>query len=283
MRAIDTVLFDLDDTLHDDTAAYRAAARSVAETVARDRGIDAQALADAYERAAMAFWSALTAEHLTRAIGDERERMWHEALCAVGLDDRALALHCADGYVRARADVLELSPGALDVLVALRERGCKLGLVTNGFAATHHDKIDRLGLRERMDAFFIADEVGMIKPDPELYRHACRVLGCEPARTAMVGDRYGARRPRRARGRPFHRVDRRPRGPAPRGRSATGCRDLLDPRGPARASAARLLAGRPEPAPYQLRARPTSEPNDPPDPRRTGSAGRSLGTPSPCR
>jgi putative hydrolase of the HAD superfamily len=138
----------------------------------------------------MAFWSSLSAEHLTRAIEDERERMWHEALCAVGVDDRAVALRCADGYVRARADVLELAPGALDVLVALRERGCKLGLVTNGFAATHHDKIDRLGLRERMDAFFIADEVGMLKPDPELYRHACHVLGSEPARTAMVGDRY---------------------------------------------------------------------------------------------
>jgi putative hydrolase of the HAD superfamily len=190
MRAIDTVLFDLDDTLHDDTAAFRAAARSIAETVARERGIDAQALADAYERAATAVWSSLTADHLALAIGAERERMWHEALCAVGLDDRVLAQRAADGYVRARADVLELSPGALDVLVALRARGCKLGLVTNGFAATHHDKIDRLGLRERMDAFFIADEVGMIKPNPELYRHACRVLGSEPARTAMVGDRY---------------------------------------------------------------------------------------------
>ncbi len=189
MRAIDTVLFDLDDTLYDDTAAYRAAARSVADTVANDV-VDAQALADAYERAAMAFWSSLSAEHLTRAIEDERERMWHEALRAVGLDDRALAMRCADSYVRARAGALELAPGALDVLILLRERGCKLGLVTNGFAATHHEKIDRLGLRKRMDAFFIADEVGMLKPNPELYRHACRVLGSDPARTAMVGDRY---------------------------------------------------------------------------------------------
>jgi putative hydrolase of the HAD superfamily len=116
--------------------------------------------------------------------------MWHEALRAAGVDDRVLARRCADAYVRARTDVLELTPGSLDVLTALRERGCKLGLVTNGFAATHHDKIDRLGLRERMDAFFLADEVGMVKPDPELFRHACRVLGSEPARTAMVGDRY---------------------------------------------------------------------------------------------
>ena len=191
MREIDTVLFDLDDTLHDDTTAYLAAARSVAETIAVERGIDPGTLVDAYERAAMRFWSSLTAEHLTHPIADERERMWHEALLALGIDDRALAQRCAARYVEARAgNVLELAPGAVEVLSALRERGCKLGLVTNGFAATHHEKIERLGLRRLMDAFFIADEVGMVKPDPELFRHACRVLGSEPARTAMVGDRY---------------------------------------------------------------------------------------------
>lgn len=190
MRAIDTVLFDLDDTLHDDTTAYLTAARTVADGVAAERGIDAQALVDAYEAAAMAFWSSLSSEHLTHSIGDERERMWNEALERAGIADRALAVRCADDYVRARSRALELTPGSLDVLTALRERGCKLGLVTNGFAATHHDKIDRLGLRERMDAFFLADEVGMVKPDPELFRHACRVLGSEPARSAMVGDRY---------------------------------------------------------------------------------------------
>jgi putative hydrolase of the HAD superfamily len=191
VRAIDTVLFDLDDTLHDDTTAYRSAARSVADGIAAERGIDPSALVDAYDAEATAFWSALTAEHLANAIGDERERMWLAALRRVGIDDRALARTAADGYVRARSGALTLFPGALDLLGALRARGCKLGLVTNGFAATHHDKIDRLGLREHMDAFFIADEVGMVKPDPELFRHACRELGSEPARSAMVGDRYG--------------------------------------------------------------------------------------------
>jgi putative hydrolase of the HAD superfamily len=190
MRQVDTVLFDLDDTLHDDTAAYREAARLVAESIAHERAIDVRALVDAYDGAATGFWSALTTEHLTLAIGNERERMWYEALRKVGIDDRALAGRAADAYVRARADALVLAPGAVELLTALRDRGCKLGLVTNGFAATHHDKIDRLGLRERMDAFFLADEVGMVKPDPALFLHACRVLGSTPERTAMVGDRY---------------------------------------------------------------------------------------------
>jgi putative hydrolase of the HAD superfamily len=190
MRAIDTVLFDLDDTLHDDTSAYRRAARVVAETIARQHQIDAQALFDAYDGTAMGFWASLTAEHLTRAIADERERMWYEALRMVGLDDRELARRASQVYLEARADALVLAPGAVDLLAALRTRGCKLGLVTNGFAATHHEKIDRLGLRERMDGFFLADEVGMVKPDPDLFRHACATLGSEPQRTAMVGDRY---------------------------------------------------------------------------------------------
>ncbi|MBV9409039.1 MAG: HAD family hydrolase [Candidatus Eremiobacteraeota bacterium] len=190
MREIDTVLFDLDDTLHDDSTAYRSAARAVAEPLAREHGFDPVALVDAYDEEANRFWGGLTAASLGRAIGDERERMWGAALRAVGIDDAALAREAAAGYVRARADALTLFPGALDVLVALRARGCKLGLVTNGFAATHHEKIDRLGLRERMDAFFIADEVGMVKPDPALFLHACRALGSDPAHTAMVGDRY---------------------------------------------------------------------------------------------
>jgi putative hydrolase of the HAD superfamily len=191
MREIDTVLFDLDDTLHDDTTAYRTAARTAAAPIARERGLDLDRLVAAYERAAMNFWSSLTAENLSRAIEDERVRLWHEALGDAGLDDLALARRAAAGYVAARAgNALELLPGAVEVLSELRRSGCKLGLVTNGFAATHHEKIDRLGLRPLMDAFFLADEVGMVKPDPDLFRHACRVLDSDPARSAMVGDRY---------------------------------------------------------------------------------------------
>jgi HAD superfamily hydrolase (TIGR01662 family) len=189
-RSIDTVLFDLDDTLHDDTAAYKAAARRVAGDIARERGIAAQTLFDAYVAEANGFWKKLSTEHLTTPIHDTRTQLWYDALAAAGITDLELARTCADRYNAYRAEVLELSPGALDLLIALRERGCKIGIVTNGFAATHHEKIDRLMLRARIDALFLADEMGMVKPDPRVFTHACAVLGSEPARTAMVGDRY---------------------------------------------------------------------------------------------
>ncbi|MGD0471777.1 MAG: HAD family hydrolase [Candidatus Velthaea sp.] len=190
MRIIDTVLFDLDDTLHDDTTAFQEAARMVAAEVAAERGVDPSAVLGAYIAQAQAFWKKLSVEHLTAGITDTRAQLWSDALSAVGIDDIALAERCATAYTRYRADVLELSPGALECIEALRARGCKLGIVTNGFAETHHDKIARLGLTPLFDALFIADEMGMVKPDPAIFQHACEVLGSVPERTAMVGDRY---------------------------------------------------------------------------------------------
>ncbi len=187
---IDTVLFDLDDTLHDDTAAYTAAAARVASDVAADRGIDAGGLLDAYVAEANGFWKKLSTEHLTTPIHDARTQLWYDALAAVGVAESALARVCAERYNGYRADELELAPGAMDVLVALRERGCKIGIVTNGFAATHHEKIDRLALRAHIDGLFLADEMGMVKPDPRVFVHACEALGSVPERSAMVGDRY---------------------------------------------------------------------------------------------
>ncbi|MFN2459446.1 MAG: HAD family hydrolase [Candidatus Velthaea sp.] len=184
------MLFDLDDTLHDDTAAYQTAARRVAEDVAALHRVDPGALLRAYVAEASAFWKALNVEHLSAGIIDTRVQMWHDALAAAGVDDVALAERCARDYGTYRSEVLELSPGALQLVTTLRGRGCRLGIVTNGFAATHHDKIARLGLTEHFDALFLADEIGMVKPDPQIFRHACDVLKTVPQRAAMVGDRY---------------------------------------------------------------------------------------------
>jgi HAD superfamily hydrolase (TIGR01549 family) len=190
MRTIDTVLFDLDDTLHDDTSAYETAVRRVANDLAGSHGVDAGVVFATYQREAQRYWRELERAHLGMGIVEARERMWRSALAAAGLTDDALVQQCADDYLAYRAAVLELSPGALDLVHALKARGCKLGIVTNGFAATHHEKIARLGLTPHFDALFLADEMGMVKPDPGVFQHAMDVLGSAPERTAMVGDRY---------------------------------------------------------------------------------------------
>ncbi|HEX6873630.1 MAG TPA: HAD-IA family hydrolase [Micromonosporaceae bacterium] len=45
-----------------------------------------------------------------------------------------------------------------------------------------------LGFAGYVSAWALSFEVGRCKPDPEIFRHACRTLGVEPERTLMVGD-----------------------------------------------------------------------------------------------
>jgi HAD superfamily hydrolase (TIGR01549 family) len=184
------VLFDLDDTLHDDTATYQRAAERVAQDVAAERDVDAGMLFAAYVKQAESFWINLAPEQLGTPLVGLRARMWLAALRDAGIDDAKLAERCGQSYNRYRKDHLKLWPGALELLVALRGRGLKLGLVTNGFAETHREKLVLLNLEEAFDEIFIADEVGMIKPDPRLFRLVCERLGAAPEASAMVGDRY---------------------------------------------------------------------------------------------
>ena len=190
MRRIDLALFDLDDTLHDDTFAYQSAAEEVAREVAAEHGIDALALKAAYIAEAEGFWKRLDANSLKEKLAVTRARLWRSALDAVGVADEAVAHRSATRYNDYRKKYFTLYPGAAELLRELRGRGMKLGMVTNGLSETHREKIALLRIGELFDAIFIADEVGMIKPDPLLFAHACTTLGCAPSHSAMVGDRY---------------------------------------------------------------------------------------------
>ncbi|MFN2529489.1 MAG: HAD family hydrolase [Candidatus Baltobacteraceae bacterium] len=189
-RTIEAVLFDLDDTLHDDTLAYKSAAEEVAWEIAAEHGVDALKLKSAYIAQAEGFWKQLDAAALTKKLEVIREELWGAALAHIGIDDAALAQRAAANYNRYRTKYFKLFPGAVDLLRLLRGRGVKLGLVTNGFSVTHREKIALLQIGDYFDAIFIADEVGMIKPDPLLFAHACQKLERAPAVSAMVGDRY---------------------------------------------------------------------------------------------
>ena len=184
------VLFDLDDTLHDDTRAYREAAERVAREIALEGGIEPERLVAAYVTQADAFWQGLTTDAFGTPLVRVRTRLWAAALAAVGITDPALAVRCAAAYHRHRRDVLALFPGPVEMLARLRERGYKLAIITNGFADTHREKIALLALERLFDEILIADEVGLLKPDPRIFRLAAERLGVPAEACAMVGDRF---------------------------------------------------------------------------------------------
>ena len=77
------------------------------------------------------------------------------------------------------------------LLETLRERGLKLGLVSNAFDPGWllHRDLEQMGLAERLDFGVFSSEVGVRKPHPAIFERALEALGVEPERALFVGDR----------------------------------------------------------------------------------------------
>ena len=76
------------------------------------------------------------------------------------------------------------------LLDSLRERGLKLGLVSNAFDPPWllHRDLEQLGVAERLDVAVFSSELGRRKPDPAIFRAALDRLGVAPEETLFVGD-----------------------------------------------------------------------------------------------
>ena len=79
-------------------------------------------------------------------------------------------------------------PGVVQSLEQLRGAGLRLACVTNKAAAFTLPLLQRSGLSPYFDAVVTADRVGRRKPDPEPFRHACRVLDTTPGESVVIGD-----------------------------------------------------------------------------------------------
>lgn len=184
-----TVLFDLDDTLHDDTLAFQSAARDVSLEVCTDNAVAPRALAQAFVEELESFWKRFDARKIAPGT-NIRKMMWREALQRFNIDDDDLSERCAHLFERRRTAYYKLFPGAMTTLAELRRDNFRLALLTNGLTTTHREKIELLGLAPHFSAIFLSDEMGVSKPDPSAFLRACSELGSLPNETAMVGDRY---------------------------------------------------------------------------------------------
>jgi HAD superfamily hydrolase (TIGR01509 family) len=76
------------------------------------------------------------------------------------------------------------------LLETLRERGLKVGIVSNAFdpPALLRGDLDRLGISSRIDTVVFASEAGVRKPHPAIYQRALGELGVAAANALFVGD-----------------------------------------------------------------------------------------------
>jgi putative hydrolase of the HAD superfamily len=76
---------------------------------------------------------------------------------------------------------------SVDLLKGLKERGIKVGLITNTFS-DERDMIRASELFPFFDAAMISYEKGLMKPDPAIYGMIMEEFGAEPEECLYVGD-----------------------------------------------------------------------------------------------
>ena len=185
------ILFDLDDTLIFAYANPAPAWHAVVDEFASRLGAaPPEAVAAAIADSTAVFLG-----------DDDNRRLWRlqavatrRAVVRNALTDAGfhhlgpVADAIADRYAAYREENMYLYPDALAVIDAFRDRGFRLGLVTNGATEVQHAKIDRFGLRHRFEHIQVEEEAGFGKPDGRAYVETLAALDIPAAEATMVGD-----------------------------------------------------------------------------------------------
>ncbi len=183
-RPLKAFFFDIDDTVYSITdfaqLARRAAVRAMIEAGLK---IDEETCYDELTAVIEEFGSNHE-HHFDKLLKRLPEELYHGRSPLLIKTAGIIAYHDAKPY-----NFFPFSD-AIDVLVKLRERKLKLGIVTAGIESKQAEKICRLGLHNIVDHryVFITDSVGISKQNPAIYQAACRSVYAEPGECIYIGD-----------------------------------------------------------------------------------------------
>lgn len=142
-----------------------------------------QATTDAYAHYAENHMAATDVESALEFWG----RFHRELLEGIGLGEHAeeIAAYLRDNWQSAH--VWPLTPHAKEVLGTLRERGYRLGVVSN-WDWTLPGVLKATGLDEYFNSVAASALVGFAKPDPRIFQRVLAELKVEPGEALHIGD-----------------------------------------------------------------------------------------------
>ena len=168
-RLVDAVIFDLDGTLTDTEKFYQKAWPMALEHF----GYHVEP------------WMPLELRSLGRPFAPKRFREWF----GDDFDSEAVRSFRKEIVKEMMAEHgIPLKPGAKEILSWLSENGILTALATANDLQRTTEYLTKIGLYDMFDKIICADMVKQGKPAPDIYLHACRVLGLDPSRTFAVED-----------------------------------------------------------------------------------------------
>lgn len=171
-------IFDLDGTIVDSTAHYRAAWQEFIEEFGSDEDPDS-------------FLRRATRENLTQLLGEDATPQMIE---------QTAARHAARGNAKMRADGVQAHDGVVELVRDLHANRFKLALATAAERSNAEWTLQELGIRELFDTIVVDRDVARGKPAPDIYLEALRRLNLESNQCAVMEDSATGIRAARAAG-----------------------------------------------------------------------------------
>ena len=187
MKHYKHIFFDLDRTLWDFDAAAEVAFERIYEKYNLiSLGIpSAHEFHNVYHPLNERLWELYRADEITK---DYLNRTRFELpLAHYGIHDTDLADHLSEDYVYWSPRIVRLVPGTMELLDYLKPK-YYLHLITNGFQEVQHIKLSGSGLEPYFETMTVSEEVGVKKPNPEIFRYALRKANATVEESLMVGD-----------------------------------------------------------------------------------------------
>ena len=181
------IFFDLDRTLWDfDAAAEVAFERIYDKYNLKDLGIpSAHEFHEVYHPLNERLWELYREDKITKDYLNRTRFVL--PLEHYGIHDTDLADHLSEDYVYWSPRIVRLVPGTMELLDYLKLK-YHLHLITNGFQEVQDTKLAGSGLKPFFETLTVSEEVGVKKPNPEIFHYALRKAHATAEESLMIGD-----------------------------------------------------------------------------------------------
>ena len=188
MQRYKNLFIDLDDTVYDFSAASEESFRETYELLQYSRFFDSfEHYLSIYKPYNLELWRIYGEGKITKE--ELNKRRYSYPLECVGIHDQELAdTFCREALSRIPTKG-PLMPGATELLEYLRPK-YRMFILSNGFKELQSRKMHAAGIDKYFDELILSEDIGVNKPNRELYDYALQKTGSTLEESLMIGDMF---------------------------------------------------------------------------------------------
>ena len=184
MISIKAVIFDMDDTLYDRKAAQIEFVKHLDRCFPHlFEGQEIGTIISAFLES-----NRLADEDYEAGLPWTRDKHSRYFLHLLGISED-YADSITETYVRDCHKIHLPVHGAIPSVEEISKR-FQTAVITNGVSDVQNTKLEAIGLKSFFNRIVIGPEIGILKPDPEIFRYVARLLNVTPSECLNIGDSY---------------------------------------------------------------------------------------------